>query len=108
MLYSNGYGFNFQSFLRTMSPAYTTFCRRVAKVNCDEARGADVELDLSNDRTNPLVVTLLPALAAIVHRHSLIHAIPAWYPLFKPIPILLILGIIFPGNRVSRLSRIPT
>ena len=54
-----------------MSPAYTTFCRRVAKVNCDEAQGADVELDLSNDRTNPLVVTLLPALAAIVHRHSL-------------------------------------
>ena len=108
MFYSNGYGFNFQSFLRTMSPAYTTFCRRVAKVNCDEARGADVELDLSNDRTNPLVVTLLPTLAAIVHRHSLIHAIPACYPLFKPIPILLILGIIFPGNRVSQLSRIPT
>ena len=71
MFYSNGYGFNFQSFLRTMSPAYTTFCRRVAKVNCDEARGADVELDLSNDGTNPLAVTLLPALAAIVHRHSL-------------------------------------
>ncbi|TKJ45958.1 hypothetical protein CEE35_02020 [Candidatus Aerophobetes bacterium Ae_b3b] len=42
-----------------------------------------------------------------IHRHSLIHAIPAWYPLFKPIPILLILGIIFLGNRVSRLSRIP-
>ncbi len=108
MFYSNGYGFNFQSFLRTMSPAYTTFCRRIAKVNCDEARGADVELDLSNDRTNPLVVTLLPTLAAIVHRHSLIHAIPACYPLFKPIPILLILGIIFPGNRVSQLSRIRT
>jgi hypothetical protein len=36
-------------------------------------------------------------------RHSLIHAIPAWYPLFKIIPILLILGIIFRGNRVSRL-----
>jgi len=60
----------------------------------------------ANDRTNPLAVTLLPALPAIAPRHSLIQAIPAWYPLFNSIPILLILGIIFPGNRVSQLSRI--
>jgi len=65
MFYSNGYGLNFQSFLRTTSPAYTTFCRRVAKVNCDEVRGTDVELDLSSDRTNPLAVKLLPTLPAI-------------------------------------------
>jgi hypothetical protein len=60
----------------------------------------------ANDRTNPLPVILLPALPAIIHRHSLIHAIPAWYPLFNSMPILLILGIIFTGNRVSQLSRI--
>jgi len=31
MFYSNGYALNLPSFLRTTSPAYTTFCRRVAK-----------------------------------------------------------------------------
>ncbi len=74
MFYSNSYGLNFQSFLRTTSPAYTTFCRRVAKVNCGEVQGTDVELDLPNDRTNRLAVTLLPALPAIAPRLGILRA----------------------------------
>jgi len=61
----------------------------------------------ANDRTNPLPGYTFASFTRYCPPYPLIHVIPAWYPLFNSMPILLILGIIFPGNRVSQLSRIP-